>query len=146
MLERIKKISEYFKGIEMMEGLLIIKVQYKNRWGAYPSKDKKINVAKSEEVADEWFYYGDSEKVDISDVFDLIDETIEMNLNVGAKIELLNVKVEELKKLFSDTPLAKLQTLRFVMDEIKPKKRKYTKKVKEANNDNNSNIIKEEND
>lgn len=134
--DRIKKIKEYFKGIEMLNGLFIVKVQYGERWGAYNSEDQRIRAAKSEEVADEWFYYADSEEVDIEEIFNLIEETIEMNLSVGAKIELLSKKIEELKLLFSDTPLQQLETLQFVMTNPKKEKRKYNKKKKTVKEEN----------
>lgn len=132
--DRIKKNIEYFRGIEVIEDKVIIKVQYGDRWGAFPSKDNKIKVAKSESSVDEWFYYAQADEVEFDEIFDLIEQTIEMNLNAYIKLELLTKKIEELKEIFSSTSLKKLETLKFVMDEIvdKPKKRKYTRRKKDV--------------
>ena len=131
--DRIKKNSEYFRGMEITNGILIVKVLYKDKWGVYPSEDEKIKVAQSEETKNEWYYFGEFSEVTFDDVFDLIENTIEMNLTAAAKIELLNIKFEELKNLFAIKSLDELKTLYFgfndVIKEHKPK-RKYNRKKK----------------
>lgn len=147
--ERIKNNIDYFRGMEMTNGITVIKVAYKDRWGAYPTEDDSIKVAKSDTVANEWFYYADTDSVDIEKIFDLIEETVEMNSTVTFKLELLSEKINELKQLFSKTSLTKLQTLQFVMDENvkeKPKKRKYTKRKIKVTDNNDVDKIEEENE
>jgi hypothetical protein len=147
--DRIKKNEEYFRGMEMSNGIVIIKVQYGDRWGTFNGDDDKIKVVKSETNPNEWFYYADANEVDFEDIFDLIEKTIEMNLSVSAKIELLREKVDELKQIFSNESLAKLKTLKFVMNDVsdKPKKRKYTRRKKEisvsTDSKENNEIIEE---
>ena len=129
--DRIVANSSYFRGMEMMNGVIIVKVQYENKWGVFPSEDEKIKVAKSEEQPNEYFYYGDMTEVSIDDIFDLIESTVEMNVSAAAKLELLNVKFEELKMLFAKEPLERLQTLTFELKTPKSsKKKKTTKKEK----------------
>ena len=133
--ERIKKIAQYFRGIEMRGGLYIVKVQYKDKWGAYPTANgTTIKVAKSEDEVDVWYYYAQAEEVDMELIFDLIDETIEMNESVRLKIELLKRKVEELKTLFDNEPLAKLERLEFTFAP-EPKQKKKTNKKKQVKKD-----------
>lgn len=141
--ERIKRIAQYFRGIEMTGGLFIVKVQYKDKWAAYPTQDKEtIRVAKSDEEPNVWFYYAQADSIDMEMIFDLIDETIEMNESVRLKIELLKSKVEELKQLFDSEPLSKLERLEFTFAEEKKtkSKRKYNKKAKETNEEIKSSI------
>ena len=130
----ISKIGEYFEGIERYNDALIVRVKLPERWGTYPSSDERIKVAKSEEVPNEYYYYGSSNDVNLEDIFQLILETIQMNKDVLLKIELLKEKVQELKELFDTKPLDELKTLKFVTE--KPKKakakRKYTRKKKVA--------------
>ena len=82
-----------------------------------------------------WFYYAQADTVDMEMIFDLIEETIEMNESVRLKIELLKSKVEELKVLFDTEPLNKLERLEFTfkpeIGEKSKSKRKYNKKKKE---------------
>ena len=127
--ERIQKNEQYFKGMEIINNTVIIKVLYGDKWGAYPSQDEKVKVAKSEEVANEWFYYGDYTYTMIDEIFDLIEETIEMNLAAIERLELFNKKMDELKEIFANESLAKLKTLVFHFEEIKKPKRKKTKKI-----------------
>lgn len=142
--ERINKISQYFRSMEMTNGIIIIKVQYNNKWGVYPSDDNKIKVAKSEDTPNEWFYYGNFNDITVDDVFDLIENTIEMNLSAAAKLELLNSKFEELKNLFATESLERLSTLKFVLSN----KKSYRKNKKTVTTDepsNTENIDKKEN-
>lgn len=131
--DRINNISEFFRGMEIMNDTIIVRVQYGRKWGAYPSEDGQIKVAKSEETMDEWFYYADSDAVEMDEVFDLIDETIQMNKNTLAKVNLLKEKIEELKSLFENERLERLETLQFVLQDKPKEKRKYTKRKKEIN-------------
>lgn len=136
--ERINKISQYFRSMEMTNGIIIIKVQYNNKWGVYPSDDNKIKVAKSEDTPNEWFYYGNFNDITVDDIFDLIENTIEMNLSAAAKLELLNSKFEELKNLFATESLERLSTLKFVLSN----KKSYRKNKKTVTTEN---IDKKEN-
>ena len=128
--ERIKKNEVYFRGMEIVNNTAIIKVLYGEKWGAYPSPDEKIKVAKSEEVPNEWFYYSDYTYTVIDEIFDLIEETIDMNLSAIERLGLFNQKMEELKELFANEPLSKLKTLTFHFEEEKPKRNKKKKVVK----------------
>ena len=133
--DRLNKIKDYFQSIEQFEGKWVICVKYKPKWGAYPSEGGKINAVPDENTPDVWWYYGKDDKVDIDSIFDLIDETIQTNLDAIRKVELFKLKAEELKRIFSDDSISfkKLQTLRFVFDEkiamndSKPKKGKRSK-------------------
>lgn len=130
----ISKIGEYFEGIERYNDALIVRVKLPERWGTYPSSDERIKVAASEEVPNEYYYYGSSNDVNLEDIFQLILETIQMNKDVLLKIELLKEKVQELKDLFDTKPLEELKTLKFVTETSKKSKakRKYTRKKKVA--------------
>lgn len=126
--ERIKKNEAYFRGMEIVNNTAIIKVLYGEKWGAYPSQDEHIKVAKSEEVPNEWFYYADYTYTIIDEIFDLIEETINMNLSAIERLHLFNQKMEELKEIFANETLDKLKTLQFKFEEEKKYKRKKSKK------------------
>ena len=120
--KRIDKIATYFQGMEITNGVLIIKVIFEEKCGTFPSENERVKVAPSQEVANEWYYYADYSVVPMDEVFDLIEETIEMNRSAAAKLELLSTKFEELKILFSKEPLERLLTLEFTMKDVAPKK------------------------
>lgn len=115
-------------GVEMTGGLNIVRVVFEPKWVVYGNDDESIKVARSEERDGEWFYYGNADVVDIEDIIDLIDQTIEHNESILAKIELLREKIEELKELFNEKSLNELRTLRFEFDKPKKKPSSGTKK------------------
>ena len=129
---KIELIKPYFRSLETYNDALIIRVQFPPKWTVFPSDDGKIKAAPSDQKAYEFFYYGDSNKVSLDDIFDFIKETIEVNQSIEEKAKLLVEKTKELQELFETTPLEKLKTLNFVMkDIIKSKaKRKYTRRKK----------------
>ena len=147
-------MKPYFRGIEMYNDALIVRVIFPQKWKAYDSNDGRIKATPSETVANEYFYYADSNDTTYEDMFDLIEETIKANNDIVLKLKLLRDKVEELKEMFSLHSYDELTTLKFVLEPIKKDipKRKYTKKKKEAEKtqeppqiENNDEEVKEEN-
>lgn len=152
--ERMSEMKPYFRGIEMYNEALMVKVIYPNKWKAYPSKDGRIKVTPSESDPNMTYYYADSNDTTYEDMFDLVEETIKANTDIILKLKLLRDKYEELKELFSEKTYDELTTLKFVFDDItgKKPKRKYTKKKKqeestdtvEVKEDDVTNEVKEE--
>ena len=131
--DRMNDMKPYFRGIEMYNEALMVKVVFPNNWKAYPSKDNRIKVTPSDDMR-MTYYYADSKDTTYEEMFDLIEETIKANNDIVLKLKLLKEKVEELKEIFSRLPYEELQTLKFVTESVKNEKpkRKYTKKKKEV--------------
>jgi len=131
--ERMNDMKPYFRGIEMYNEALMVKVVFPNNWKAYPSNDGRIKVTPSDDGR-MTYYYADSKDTTYDEMFTLVEETIKANNDIVLKLKLLREKVEELKELFSQLSYEELQTLKFVTESIKKDKpkRKYTKKNKEA--------------
>lgn len=117
--ERLSKIREYFVGMEMYNGLWVVRVKYRPKWGAYPPENGRIKVVSDENESDLWWYCANDEDVEIDSIIDLIEETIETNMEAIKKVELFKLKASELKQIFSDESISlkKLQTLKFVFDD-----------------------------
>lgn len=132
--ERMNDMKPYFRGIEMYNDALIVRVMLPPKWNAYNSNDGRIKATPSETVANEFFYYANSQDTTYEDIFDLIEETIKANNDIVLKLKLLRDKVEELKEMFSLHSYDELTTLKFVLEPFKKDipKRKYTRKKKEA--------------
>ena len=132
--ERMNDMKPYFRGIEMYNDALIVRVMFPQKWKAYNSNDGRIKATPSETVANEYFYYANSNDTTYEDMFDLIEETIKANNDIVLKLKLLRDKVEELKEMFSNHSYDELTTLKFVFEAPKNEKpkRKYTRKKKEA--------------
>ena len=131
--ERMESMRPYFKGIEMYNEALIVKVVFPNNWKAYDSQDGRIKVTPSESNPNESFYYANSENSSYDDIFDLIEETIKANQDIILKLELLKDKIEELKEAFSTHTYDELCSLSF---SFKKGKRKHVKTEKVPQNAN----------
>jgi hypothetical protein len=127
----MNEMKPYFRGIEMYNDALMVKVVFPKNWKAYPSADGRIKTTPSDDET-LTYYYADSKDTTYEEMFDLIEETIKANNEIILKLKLLKDKVEELKELFSKSTYEELQTLKFVTESIKEEKpkRKYTKKKK----------------
>ena len=132
--DRMNEMRPYFRGIEMYNDALMVKVMFPNKWKAYPSDDGRIKVTPSESDPNLTYYYADSKDTTYEDMFDLIEQTIKANQDIILKLKLLRDKGEELKELFSKLPYEELVTLKFVTEKVKEEKpkRKYTRKKKET--------------
>lgn len=105
--------------MEIIDGKWVVCVRYSSKWGAYPSDDGKIRALADDNAPDTYWYYAKDENINIDDIFNLIEETIQTNLDAIKKADLFKQKVEELKSVFSDetNSTSKLETLRFVFQE-----------------------------
>ena len=142
--DRMNEMRPYFRGIEMYNEALMVKVVYPSKWKAYPSDDGRIKVTPSETDPNLTFYYADSKDTTYDEIFDLVEQTIKANQDILLKLQLLKDKVNELRELFQVTPYDDLVNLRFVFEKQEKPKRKYTKKKKSekvAEEKNNSEEI-----
>ena len=122
-------MKPYFRGIEMYNEALMVKVMYPNNWRAYPSDDGRIKVTPSDDKSSNvTFYYADSKDTTYDEMFDLVEQTIKANQDIILKLKLLKDKVEELKELFQNTSYDDLLNLKFVIDKPTKAKKKYVKK------------------
>lgn len=124
--ERMNDMQPYFRGMEMYNDAIMVKVMYPPKWRAYGSIDERIKVTPADDNPSLLYYYADSKLSTYDEIFDLIEETIKVNNEMKLKIELLKTKVEELKELFSNTPYEDLQYLKFSIE--KPKKTRVRRK------------------
>ena len=146
--ERMNDMKPYFRGIEMYNEAIMVKVAYPNKWKAYPSEDGKIKITPSDSDPNLTYYYADSKDTTYEEMFDLVEQTIKANQDIVLKLKLLRDKVEELKELFQNTPYDDLLNLQFVVG--KKPKRKYVKKKKvekleTVEEENNEEVKEEEN-
>ena len=127
--DRMNDMKPYFRGIEMYNEALMVKVMYPNNWRAYPSDDGRIKVTPSDDKSSNvTFYYADSKDTTYDEMFDLVEQTIKANQDIILKLKLLKDKVEELKELFQNTSYDDLLNLKFVIDKPTKAKKKYVKK------------------
>ena len=135
----------YFRGIEMYNEAIMVKVAYPNKWKAYLSDDGRIKVTLSETDPNVTYYYADSKDTTYEEMFDLVEQTIKANQDIVLKLKLLKDKVEELKELFQNTPYDDLLNLQFVIKKPTKPKRKYVKKKVKADEEKSTEVCENNN-
>lgn len=117
--DRMNDMKPYFKGIEMYNDALIVKMLFPKNWRVYNSSDDIVKVTKSENLENEYFFYGNSNYTTYEGIFDHIDVIIKENKEISLKLQLLKEKAEELKELFSTHSYEELLSLKFSLQEKK---------------------------
>ncbi len=125
--DRMTNMKPYFRGIEMYNDGLIVKVAFPSKWRVYGSLDERIKVAQSDNGNGEFFFYANSNEATYDNIFDLIEEVIRVNQETALKLQLLKDKIEEMKNLFAENDYDRLSTLQFVMDKGTGKEKKGKK-------------------
>lgn len=148
--DRIESMKPYFRGIEMYNEAIMVKVVFPDNWKCYPSDDGRIKVAQSEDPSNPnlMYYYADSKDASYDDIFTLIEGTVNANKDIILKLELLREKVDELKEIFSSRPYKELQRLEFTFKPEKKtrgRKKKEDKEPKKAENNEASQMEPENN-
>ena len=130
----ILSIQEYFRSVEYYGDHIVVKVEFPKRWHVYSSLDEKIKAIPDDNIPNIFFYFTNINDSSLEDVFDLIRETIDTNVNALKKVEMMKERMNELKELFSTHSIEELKGLKFVLEDSKSKpKRKYNRKKKEDN-------------
>lgn len=138
--DRMNALRPYFKGAEMYNEALIVRVVYPQNWKAYPSSDGRIKVTPSDNDPNETYYYASMNESSYEEMFDLVEETVKANQEIALKLKLLREKGNELKELFSQLSYDELQTLEFVTKKAKQKrgrKKKVEPVIKEEEGQEN---------
>lgn len=128
--DSLKEFAPYNIDIKMMQGWLIVGMTYKKSWQILKPLNELIEQREND---DRIFYCAPLNQVDADDVFSSIRDTINYNIDMEKKVELFQVKVNELQNIFSELDYEELVTVEF----------KYKKK-KKVNKKQSQNAIKEE--
>lgn len=116
--ERLNSLQPYITGIRYVEGLQLVDANFKEGWVFPESK-----LIRREKISDNYYmFFSEDKTVTIDTLLDYIQTIITFNIEREVKYELLKVKVKELQELFKETPLSKLENLRFtfVSNELIP--------------------------
>ena len=128
--DSLKEFAPYNIDIKMIQGWLIVGMTYKKSWQILKPLNELIEQREND---DRIFYCAPLNQVDADDVFSSIRDTINSNIDMEKKVELFQVKVNELQNIFSELDYEELVTIEF----------KYKKK-KKANKKQSQKAIEEE--
>lgn len=128
--DSLKEFAPYNIDIKMIQGWLIVGMTYKKSWQILKPLNELIEQREND---DRIFYCAPLNQVDADDVFSSIRDTINYNIDMEKKVELFQLKVNELQNIFSELDYEELVTVEF----------KYKKK-KKANKKQSQKAIEEE--
>ena len=129
--DSLKEFAPYNIDIKMIQGWLIVGMTYKKSWQILKPLNELIE---QKENGDRIYYCAPMNQVDADDVFVSIRDTINYNIDMEKKVELFQVKVNELQNIFSELDYEELVTIEF----------KYKKKKKGNTKKQNQKVIEEE--
>ena len=129
--DSLKEFAPYNIDIKMMQGWLIVGMTYKKSWQILKPLNELIEQREND---DRIYYCAPMNQVDADDVFVSIRDTINYNIDMEKKVELFQVKVNELQNIFSELDYEELVTIEF----------KYKKKKKGNTKKQNQKVIEEE--
>lgn len=112
---KLDSLQPFITGIRYVQGIQVVDAAFKPGWNI-PDSD----VVKKEMVDVEnnsFVFYTDKEGVTFDDLLDYVEGIISINIEREKKHELLKLKVKELQEIFKNTPLSKLNTLKFKFNE-----------------------------
>ena len=129
--DSLKEFAPYNIDIKMMQGWLIVGMTYKKSWQILKPLNELIEQREND---DRIYYCAPMNQVDADDVFVSIRDTINYNIDMEKKVELFQVKVNELQNIFSELDYEELVTIEF----------KYKKTKKGNTKKQNQKVIEEE--
>ena len=138
MQKRIEKINNYFNDFKVSDGFVFISVTFPKKW-QIPSNELleemfKVKCVNKNDGSGHYFF--SQIENGMYNVFDSVDFTIDFNLSLEEKSNLLQEKIEQLKSLFVELPIEVLRTIEFKYSVNQPKKtRKNTKKKNVGENE-----------
>lgn len=113
--EILDSLQPYVIGIRYLEGTVLVDVVFKEGW-VVPD-DNFVKKEKGTDTMNYYMLYSDSPKVGLDEILSYVEKVIKINLEKEKKYELLKTKVNELKELFKNNSLIKLNNLKFTFSE-----------------------------
>ena len=129
--DSLEEFAPYNIDIKMIQGWLIVGMTYKKSWQILKPLNELIEQREND---DRIYYCAPMNQVDADDVFSSIRDTINYNIDMEKKVELFQIKVNELQNIFSELDYEELVTIEF----------KYKKKKKGNAKKQNQKVIEEE--
>ena len=133
MLQLQNKLLEYSLynvGFNIYDGQMVVHIIYPSSWTIIEPGNPAVTFARDTKNP-QLYYYIASVTVNIEEIFNSIENTVNFNKELEEKEQLLKQKVNELQELFVMEPIERLKTLQFVIPDTLPVKTKKSRKLKE---------------
>lgn len=141
---KINELSDLGVSFQITGNYYHVVIKYKDNWKIINGDDRLIHVEKRDKNT---HYIGSKDEVSLSEIFKLIDETIEFNRDIELKLELFKTYTQQLQEIFAKETYKTLKTLKFSLK--KPKSVKKIKKEQDKpleNTEQSTDIVPQKNE
>lgn len=114
--KRLNELAPHVLGIRFTNNLSVVDTFFKEGW-LLPKSDDVGNEPVPEK-ANYYMLYPKDEEVGVDEMLDYVAYVINVNVEREKKIELLQIKIKELKEIFSKSSLKKCETLTFKFSDL----------------------------
>lgn len=111
--ERIDKLKPYFNGFRYVESRIVVDALLKPTW--IVPKSEVVDFEQNKKQPTHFMLFPIVDEMGLDEMLDYLEAVINANLEREEKTILLQVKIDELKGLFSKHSLSELKNLNFNM-------------------------------
>jgi hypothetical protein len=108
---RVKELSPHVISIRFTDNLTVVDCAFKNGWSIPPSD--KVGNETTPDKPNYYMLYPLKETYGVDEILDYVDYIIKVNIERELKIQLLQIKINELKDMFTKFSLDKCKTIEF---------------------------------
>lgn len=119
--EKLERLKGVWGTIECYEGKYVISAKYPPNYNVYNDPLNRIKVVDDTKNSGMYWYVGEDLSLNIENIIDFIDETVNANIEAIKKAELYEAKVKELQEFFNNDNMSyqDLEALSFsIKDEL----------------------------
>jgi hypothetical protein len=116
MEEKLNKLRPYVTGLRFVKDLPVIDLVLRESWDIFESDT--VTYKHSTNNTNYFMVFPKNPKDGIDMVLEHVGHIISVNIEKEKKLTLLKAKIEELKVLFTNTSLDKLERLKFIIENI----------------------------
>lgn len=109
--DKVKELNPHVLSIRFTEGLTVVDCAFKANW-AIP-KSNLVGYETTPDKPNYYMLYPLTEKVGIDEILEYVAHVINVNIERELKIKLLQIKINELKGIFTKNSLEKCKTVQF---------------------------------
>lgn len=114
--EKLNSLRPYVTGIRFVKDLPVVDLVIKEGWNMFETDN--VLYKPSSNNKNYFMVFPKNPKDNIDIVVTHVENVINVNIENENKLTLLKVRIEELKRLFSEKNLNQLEKLKFVFEEI----------------------------
>jgi len=116
MQEKLNKLRPYVTGIRFVKDLPVVDLILREGWNIFESDT--VSYKPSNNNVNYFMVFPKNPEDGIDMVLEHVERILEVNIEKEKKLILLKAKIEELKVLFTNTSLVKLERLKFNIENI----------------------------